>query len=148
MNGPLKRTAQAWWAGNQRVAADVDRPLSIVLPETNEFVGACGFLTAPKQSEWETWLLLRSKFWGQAIGAEVTSALIEVAFSSLGAQSVIGIVDPMNHASLAMIKKLGFAFVCEYTGSIRWQHGHHVYGVEPHTPTRRSSGTPQNRGAP
>ncbi|WP_083758043.1 GNAT family N-acetyltransferase [Polaromonas naphthalenivorans] len=133
MNGPLKRTAQAWWAGHQRGAADIDRPLCIVLPETNEFVGACGFLTTPQQHEWEAWLLLRSKFWGKAFGPEVTSALIAVAFSSLGAQRIVGIVDPMNHASLAMIKKLGFTFIREYAGTTRWQHGHHVYSVEPHT---------------
>ncbi len=133
MNGPLKRTAQAWWAGQQRVAADVDRPLTIVHSETNEFVGACGFFKTPQQHEWETWLLLRSKFWGAGIGAEVTSALIAAAFSSLGAQRVIGIVDPTNHASLSMIKRLGFAFVGDYTGTTSWQHGHHVYSVEPHT---------------
>lgn len=133
MNGPLKRTAQAWWAGQQRVAADVDRPLSIVHSETNEFVGACGFFKTPQQHEWEIWLLLRFKFWGAGIGAEITSALIAAAFSSLGAQRVIGIVDPTNHASLSMIKRLGFAFVGEYTGTTSWQQGHHVYSVEPHT---------------
>jgi len=64
--------------GQQRLLADVERPLSIVLTDTNEFVGACGFLDATQHhGGWETWLLLRSKFWGKAIGSEVTSALIE-----------------------------------------------------------------------
>lgn len=133
LNGPLNRTAQAWWAGHQRGAADVDRPLCIVQSETNEFVGTCGFYKTPQQHEWETWLLLRAKFWGAGIGAEVTSALITAAFSSLGARRVIGIVDPTNHASLRMIKRLGFAFVEEYKGTTPWQRGHHVYNVEPHT---------------
>jgi RimJ/RimL family protein N-acetyltransferase len=112
----------------------LDRPLSIVIPETDELVGVCGFFKSaqPGAGEWEIWLLLRSKFWGKAIGAEVTSALIEVAFSSLGAQSVIGIVDPENKGSLSMITRLGFSFLREYTGTEHWQRGHHIYGVEAH----------------
>lgn len=133
LNGPLKRTAQEWWRGQQRILADVDRPLSIVLPETNELVGVCGFFKTVQRDEWEAWLLLRSKFWGKAIGAEVTSALVEVAFVSFAAQRVIGIVDPANHASLNTIKKLGFAFIREYSGTSPWQNGHHIYGVERHT---------------
>lgn len=133
MNGPLKRTTKEWWAGNQRLSADVDRPLSIVFSETDELAGACGFLKSSQSGEWETWLLLRSKFWGKAIGAEVTSALVEVAFSSLGAQRVIGIVDPENQRSLSMITRLGFSFLREYSGKLPWQQGHHIYGVERHT---------------
>jgi ribosomal-protein-alanine N-acetyltransferase len=132
MNGPLRRTAREWWAGNQRLGSDLDRPLSIVLPETDELVGVCGFFKSaqPGAGEWEIWLLLRSKFWGKAIGAEVTFALIEVAFSSLGAQRVIGIVDPENKGSLSMITRLGFSFLRKYTGTVLWQRGHHIYGVE------------------
>ncbi len=132
MNGPLKRTAREWWAGNQRVASDLDRPLSIVFPETGELVGVCGFLKSAQTGEREIWLLLRSKFWGNAIGAEVMSALIEVAFSSLGTQRVIGIVDPNNKGSLGMITKLGFSFLREYSGTETWQQGHHIYGLEAH----------------
>ena len=133
MDGPLRRTAKEWWAGQQPLSADVDRPLSIVFPETGELVGVCGFLTSAQSGEWETWLLLRSKFWGKAIGAEVTSVLVEVAFSSLGAKRVIGIVDPANQASLSMITRLGFSFLREYSGRQPWQQGHHIYGVERHT---------------
>lgn len=106
--------------------------------ETNEFVGTCGFFQTPQQHEWEPWLLLRQKFWGVGIGGEVTSALTATAFSSLGALRVVGIVDPTNHASLAMIKKLGFTFAGEYKGKeiAHWQQGHHVYSVEPHTHNR------------
>ena len=133
LNGPLKRTAKDWWAGQQRLSANLDRPLSIVLPVTDELVGVCGFITSAQPGEWETWLLLRSKFWGKAIGAEVTSALVEVGFSSLGAQRVIGIVDPANQASLSMITRLGFSFLRAYSGVQPWQQGHHIYGVERHT---------------
>jgi RimJ/RimL family protein N-acetyltransferase len=132
MDGPLKRTAKEWWAGNQRLSADVHRPLSIVFPETDELAGVCGFLKSPQSGEWEIWLLLRSRFWGNAIGAEVTSALVEVAFSSLAAQRVIGIVDPGNQGSLSMITRLGFSFLREYSGTLPWQQGHHIYGIERH----------------
>lgn len=131
LNGPLKRTAQEWWNGQQRYLTDVDRMLSVVLRETNELVGASGFIYSAEQDEWEVWVLLRSKFWGNAIGAEIVSALIEVAFADFNAQRVIGIVDPANQGSLNMLEKLGFAFVREYSGRSQWQIGHHIYGVEP-----------------
>jgi [ribosomal protein S5]-alanine N-acetyltransferase len=137
MNGPLKRTAQAWWSGQQRLFSDIDRPLSIVFTETNELVGVCGFLRSAEQDEWETWLMLRSKFWGMSTGTEVTSALIDAAFTSLGAHSVIGIVNPENKASLTMIKKLGFVFLREYSGKESWQQGHHIYSVSRDTYTSR-----------
>lgn len=139
LNGPLNRPAQEWWRGQQRHLDEVDRPLSVVLPETNELVGVCGFFKAARRGEWEVWLLLRSKFWGNGMGPEITSALVEVAFASFTAQRVIGIVDPANHASLNMIKKLGFAFIREYSGTSRWQAGHHIYGVERHTHKSRGS---------
>ena len=137
LNGPSKKTAQEWWRGQQRLSADVERALTIIFPETNELVGVCGFFQTVQPDEWEAWLLLRTKFWGKAIGTEVTSALVEVAFASFAAKRVIGIVDPANHASLNMITKLGFAFIREYSGTSRWQNGHHIYGVERHTPTMR-----------
>lgn len=130
MNGPLKRSAQDWWVGLQRLLASVEQPLSIVLPETNELVGVCGYFESKQRDEWEVWLLLRSKFWKKAIGAEVTSALVETAFDSFSAKRVIGIVDPANYASLNMLKKLGFVFTGEYSGTSQWQNGHHIYGVE------------------
>jgi RimJ/RimL family protein N-acetyltransferase len=141
----LKRKAQDWWSNQQDIFADVDRPLSVVLSESNELVGVCGFLIADQPNEpdeWEAWLLLRSKYWGKAMGVEITSALIAVAFKSLAAQRVIGIVDPANHASLAMIKKLGFSYMRDYSdpsNPSNWQNGHHIYGVESNTisPTLR-----------
>ncbi len=130
MNGPLKRSAQDWWTGQQRLLANVEQPLSIVLPKTNELVGVCGYFESKQRDEWEVWLLLRSKFWKKAIGAEVTSALVETAFDSFSAKRVIGIVDPANYASLDMLKKIGFVFTGEYSGTSQWQNGHHIYGVE------------------
>jgi len=134
LNGPLKRTAREWWRGQQKILADVDRPLSVVLSQTSKLVGVCGFLNTEHPGEWEAWLLLRSKFWGKSMGKEITSALVDIAFMSLGAQRVIGIIDPKNHASLSMIKKLGFTYIREYTGIFHWQSGHHIYGVERHSP--------------
>ena len=133
MNGPLRRKAQEWWTGQQSLSTEVTRPLSIALPNTNELVGVCGFFNSSQHSEWEAWLLLRSKFWQVGIGSEVMSALVEVAFSSLAALRVIAIVDPENNKSLSMLKKLGFGFVSEYSGTSNWQNGHHIYAVEHHT---------------
>lgn len=130
MNGPLHRTAQDWWKGQQRVLGNVDQPLSIILAETNEFVGVCGFFESERLDELEAWLLIRSKFWSKAIGTEVISTLVETAFSSFAVKRVIGIIDPANSASLNLIKKLGFVLIREYTGTSAWQIGHHIFGIE------------------
>ena len=101
-----------------------------MLTQTDEFVGACGFRNSTEYGGWEIWLQLRFKFWGKGIGPEVTRALIEIAFTSLDAQRVIGIVAPANHSSLNMIKKLGFGFLRGYAGKSQWQQGHHVYAID------------------
>ena len=130
LNGPLNRSAQAWWNGQQPLLANVDQALSVVLSATNEFVGTCGFFKTEQLGEWEAWVQLRTSFWGKAIGTETTLALMRVAFKSLAAERVVGLVDPANVASINMIEKLGFVFIREYAGKSLWQSGHHVYGVE------------------
>lgn len=132
LNGPLKRRAQEWWKGHQISLGKVDQQLSVVLTETNEFVGVCGFFDKP-DDQWEVWLMLRSKFWRKAMGAEITSVLARVAFESFSAKRVIGIVDPANHASLKLFKTLGFSFVSVYIETSNWQNGHHIYGLDFHT---------------
>lgn len=128
-DGTLEREPQVWWELLQDKITGVNRPLSIVLHETSEFVGVCGFFTSEQSGEWEIWLLLHSKFWGKGIGTEVISALVEVAFSSLDAQRVIGIIDSANQASISLFIKLGFSFLREYSDWASWKHRHHIYGV-------------------
>jgi [ribosomal protein S5]-alanine N-acetyltransferase len=133
LNGPLKQSAQQWWDDQQRNLGKADRVLTIASCESNEVVGVCGFFAAKEPHVCETWLMLRTKFWRKSVGAEVTSALVNFAFTSLAIKRVIGIIDPTNQVSLKMITKLGFSFVMEHSESGSWQHGHHVYAVEPHT---------------
>ena len=130
LNGPLQRSAKAWWTGQQQVFSNVDQPLSIALRETDELVGVCGYLKGSARGEWEVWLILRAKFWRKGIGAEVVDSLVNTAFNSLGATRVIGIVDPSNHASVTMIKKLGFGFVSNYSGNLEWQIGHQIFDIQ------------------
>jgi len=129
--GLVEREPQDWWELLQDKISDVKRPLSIVLNETNELVGICGFLASrqPAEWEWETWLLLHTEFWGKGIGTEVISALVEVAFLTLEAQRVIGKIDPENQASLDLFIKLGFLYLGKHPDSDSWQYGHHIYGL-------------------
>jgi len=137
LNGPLKQTAQQWWDGQKEHFGEVVQVLTIASCESNEVVGVCGFFSAGVPHVWETWLMLRVKFWKKSIGVEVTSALVSAAFTSLAAKRVTAIIDPTNQASINVITKLGFSFVSKYSDSASWQHGHHVYAVEPHTYVRK-----------
>lgn len=130
LNGPLRRPASEWWTGHQDRASSVERQFVIAKADTDDFVGVCGFFEPnARRNGWEIWLSLRPEFWGSGIGPEVATALMGVAFNALGAERVVGIVDPANTKSLSMIKKLGYRFEGEYPGS-DWQRGHHVYAVE------------------
>jgi ribosomal-protein-alanine N-acetyltransferase len=105
--------------------------LAVVRLDSNEFIGLCGFLDKPEE-QFERWVLLRPYLWRHGYGAEISAKLTEVAFNALDARLVFGIIDPANVASLAMVKKLGYSFLGEYSNSKNlndWQNGHHKYGL-------------------
>lgn len=132
MNGPLLRSANKWWQG-LRSQTGTFKALSIALRDTGEFVGACGFREGISSDEWEVWIQLRAKFWGDGFGTEITSTLVKTAFESFeeSPKRVIGIVAPTHQASLNMLSKLGFTYIRDYQDEpVGWQNGHRIYGIE------------------
>lgn len=130
MNGPLQRTAKEWWIGCERNAGLAEQQLSVVLSSSNDFVGVCGFLQSRENREWELYLVLRQKYWRKGLATELAKTLITIAFDSLGARRVVGIIDPENQSSLKMVEKLGFRFMRKHSKPGHWQDGHFFYGIE------------------
>lgn len=126
LNGPLTRSASNLWTCQQGLQKSAARPLIIANKDSGELIGVCGFFQK-QENEWEIWVVLQPKNWGQAFGTEITTSLIDVAFTCLFANQIVAIIHPENSASIRMIKKLDFVFVGDYHNESSWQHGHKIY---------------------
>jgi ribosomal-protein-alanine N-acetyltransferase len=83
----------------------------IFLLETDEHVGAAGMrIYKLEEKIYATGYYLRRKFWGQGLASEAGRAVIEYAFTTLGANSLFAGHHPDNAASRAVLAKLGFKF--------------------------------------
>jgi [ribosomal protein S5]-alanine N-acetyltransferase len=78
---------------------------------------------------------LRPAFWGQGLATEASRALIDYAFSQLGALALFAGHHPKNERSRRVLLKLGF----EYAGDERFPD---TGGIEPTYLLGRSSWSP------
>jgi RimJ/RimL family protein N-acetyltransferase len=91
--------------------------------ETSDFIGFAGYHTViideqgtvncfyidKLAEELELYIFLMPHYWHRGYGFEVTAKLVELAFKHLSFTSIIAYIEPTNHASLRLIKKLHFA---------------------------------------
>lgn len=78
--------------------------------ETKELVGCCG-LRPRTEKEYEIGFHLRPEFWGKGYAMEAANAVIQYAFTGLGAEKLFAGHNPKNEASKKVLRKLGFQFV-------------------------------------
>jgi ribosomal-protein-alanine N-acetyltransferase len=82
--------------------------LPVVLKRTGEIVGWCGLGPLEfDQSEMELYFVISPEHWGEGLATEAAGALLSYAFDALGLPRVVAVVDPANHASVHVIRKLG-----------------------------------------
>lgn len=77
---------------------------------TTDLIGCCG-LRPHKENEYEIGFHLRPEFWGQGYAKEAANAVIDYAFSVLGAKKLFAGHNPNNTASQKVLNKLGFSYV-------------------------------------
>lgn len=53
-------------------------------------------------------IVIAKPYWGRKLGREIAIALLELAFSKLGAKGIVGEVHPSNQASIALLEHFGF----------------------------------------
>jgi len=84
---------------------------SIILKNTNEFIGITGFryLSSIKKTEIGTKLL--PSFWGNGYSTEVGNALIHYGLTELKLNEIIAIADPNNIKSIKSLESLGMKFI-------------------------------------
>jgi RimJ/RimL family protein N-acetyltransferase len=102
------------WIGDQvRLQADPDRTrfrFAVELPSSSTFIGGCRLQVEDASNKMASiGLTLHKPHWGQGLGTEVVSLLLELAFDSLGLHRVEAMIDPGNERSQNLFKKLGFS---------------------------------------
>jgi [ribosomal protein S5]-alanine N-acetyltransferase len=83
----------------------------IFLADTGENIGCCGLQPhKPAEGIYELGFQLRVAFWGRGFAREAAAAVAEHAFSSLGIRALYAGHHPDNHASRAVLTRLGFHY--------------------------------------
>ncbi len=82
------------------------------ITETTKIDKALGWVALIDQQgkQVELGFILRPDAWGQGIATEAVSRAIQHAFETRGIRRIHADIDPDNAASIALIKKLGFAY--------------------------------------
>ncbi len=81
------------------------------LPESGEFVGCCGLRPYGEQDGvYELGFHLREEFWRRGLAVEAATAMIDYAFTVLGATELKAGHNPDNVGSRAVLGKLGFVY--------------------------------------
>jgi RimJ/RimL family protein N-acetyltransferase len=86
--------------------------LAIFLKESHEFIGGIGLMTHTIDGIEEIELAYRlfPKYWNQGFATEAATAVCEYAFRTMNIKRLISIIDPKNHKSLKVAKRVGMHF--------------------------------------
>lgn len=84
---------------------------AVILKETQEVIGYCGFFIQIIDNIKETELGYRlgKAYWGQGLATEAAKACQGYAFSLLGLTRLISIIEPTNAASIRVAEKAGLS---------------------------------------
>lgn len=88
----------------ETVEADPKTTAEFAIEYQGRVIGKAGFWRMP-----EVGYILHPDFWRRGFGTEALRALIDYGFADRKLDRITADVDPDNHASLAMLRKLGFA---------------------------------------
>lgn len=80
--------------------------------QTNRFVGRCGLIpgTIDNKVEIEIAYLLAKEFWGQGLGVEIATAIVQHALTEFRLNQLIALINRDNTASIRTAERVGFRF--------------------------------------
>lgn len=83
--------------------------MALVMKESNEFIGFCGFIhqTVDEAEYIELGYRLDETYWGKGIATEAAVAARDYAFNVLEVPILISIINQQNDASKCVAKKVG-----------------------------------------
>lgn len=92
----------------------------IELKGTGKMIGTCGFTSFDfDKNSCEVGYVINPSFRNRSYATEAVNRIIEFAFDVLGASEVDAKCMDGNEASLAVMKKCGLGFACEYDEFIK-----------------------------
>lgn len=86
-------------------------PYLLILTETGETVGICGFNPPVENYDAELLYHFKKKHWGQGYATESVKGILKYAGEVLKLNSITASADPMNTASLKVLEKSGFSYL-------------------------------------
>ena len=94
---------------------------ALIHRQSGRLIGYCGIVVEEIEDKLENELGYRldSEFWGQGLATEAAKACLEYYFDKFKFDSVLGIVEPENKASIRVLEKVGMEFIQESTLSGR-----------------------------
>ncbi len=84
----------------------------VIEKSSGALVGYCGLLDKEVEGRQEIELVyvFLPSVWGRGYALEISTALIDYAFSRLGLSRLIALIEPGNDASVRVAERLGFHF--------------------------------------
>jgi len=89
---------------------------SVVLKESNEYIGYCGFQYCNVLDGIEILYGYAKKYWGNGYALEAAKAVIEFGVNELKVDEVVAAVNYDNVASDKVLHKIGMKFI----GEVEW----------------------------
>ncbi|MCB0076664.1 MAG: GNAT family N-acetyltransferase [Anaerolineales bacterium] len=83
-----------------------------ILKADGTYLGRCGLLpwTLDGREEVEVAFLIAKSHWGRGLATEAARAIRDYAFTTLGLQRLICLIDPANRGSIRVAEKIGMTF--------------------------------------
>ncbi|MEJ6683118.1 MAG: GNAT family N-acetyltransferase [SAR86 cluster bacterium] len=109
---PLTRSEVANWIQicEQKYANRRYGTSAVFTRSDDRFIGYCGVVRAPNNDFDELVYVFHSDVWGQGFATEVATAMLDYVFSISALTDIYATIDPLNTASIGVVKKLGFEY--------------------------------------
>jgi RimJ/RimL family protein N-acetyltransferase len=95
---------------------DKPKEYSVVLKETNEYIGYCGFQYCDILEGIEILYGYSKKHWGKGYASEAAAAVLKFGIESLNLSEIVAAVNSKNVASEKVLLHIGM----KYVGEIQW----------------------------
>jgi RimJ/RimL family protein N-acetyltransferase len=80
------------------------------LREDGTPIGMCGLVKRDGLADVDVGFALRSRYWSRGYAVEAAAAVLEYGKRNLNLGRIVAIANPENHASIAVLEKIGLRF--------------------------------------
>lgn len=84
--------------------------LAVIETKTNEFIGWCGLKYTADKDEYDIGFRFFKKHWNRGFATETSEKILEIGFTTLNLEKIIGRAMKENCASIKVLEKIGMQF--------------------------------------